>query len=185
MGHLSHLATAAEVLAKFCDIFNPYQGSCGSAGGYGLKTPRRTPSPLKLNINDMRHVLERRSGHGLQSPEDGSGAEGKADAEAAARRAADAQVLADAEKLIAAWNERQARRMPLLFAPTIGAALASRHHFLWVDFPARRTTRDIDLRALDRHREAAVMSLIPSLSCRSRRPNTPSPKSCAVQNQHR
>ena len=46
----------------------------------------------------------------------------KADAEAAARRATDAQVLQDAERLIGAWNERQARRMPLLFAPTIGAA---------------------------------------------------------------
>ena len=45
----------------------------------------------------------------------------KADAEAAARRATDAQVLQDAERLIGAWNERQARRMPLLFAPTIGA----------------------------------------------------------------
>jgi hypothetical protein len=45
----------------------------------------------------------------------------KADAEATARRAANAQVLADAERLIAARNERQAWRMPLLFAPTIGA----------------------------------------------------------------
>ena len=49
----------------------------------------------------------------------------KADAEAADRRAADAQVSVDAEGLVAAWNECQARRMPLLFAPTIGAALAS------------------------------------------------------------
>jgi hypothetical protein len=32
----------------------------------------------------------------------------KADAEAANRRATDAQVLEDAERLIAAWNERQA-----------------------------------------------------------------------------
>jgi hypothetical protein len=55
----------------------------------------------------------------------------KADAEAAARRATDAQVLQDAERLIGAWNERQSRRMPLLFAATIGAALAARHHFLW------------------------------------------------------
>ena len=47
-----------------------------------------------------------------------------ADAEAAAKRATDAQVLEDAERLIAAWNERQAKRMPLLFAPTIGAARA-------------------------------------------------------------
>jgi hypothetical protein len=30
----------------------------------------------------------------------------------------------DAERLIGDWNERQARRMPLLFAPAIGAALA-------------------------------------------------------------
>ena len=80
----------------------------------------------------------------------------KADAEAAARRASDPQVLADAEALISAWNERQARRMPLLFAPTIGAALGARHHFLWVYCPACRTTRDIDLRTLDRHRNAAV-----------------------------
>ena len=97
----------------------------------------------------------------------------KADAEIAARRAADAQVLADAESLIAAWNDRQARRMPLLFAPTIGAALAARHHFLWVYCPACRTTRDIDLRTLDRHRDAAVTSLIPLLSCRLCRPHAP------------
>jgi hypothetical protein len=97
----------------------------------------------------------------------------KADAEASARRAADAQVLADAERLIAAWNERQARRMPLLFAPTIGAALAAQHHFLWVYCPACRTTRDIDLRTLDRHQDAAVTSLIPYLSCRSCRPHAP------------
>jgi hypothetical protein len=48
-------------------------------------------------------------------------ARAKADAEAAARRAADAQVLVDSEALIAAWNERQVGRMLLLFAPTIGA----------------------------------------------------------------
>jgi hypothetical protein len=27
-------------------------------------------------------------------------------------------VLEDAERLIAAWNERQANRMPMLFSPT-------------------------------------------------------------------
>ena len=97
----------------------------------------------------------------------------QADAEAAARRAADTQVRVDAERLITAWNERQARRMPLLFTPTIGAALGSRHHFLWVYCPACRTTRDIDLRTLDCHRDAAVTSLIPSLSCRSCRPHAP------------
>ena len=45
--------------------------------------------------------------------------------EAAARRATDAQVLEDAERLIGAWNERQAKRMPMLFSPTIGAAITA------------------------------------------------------------
>jgi hypothetical protein len=97
----------------------------------------------------------------------------QADAEAAARRAADTQVLVDAEALIAAWNGRQVRRMPLLFAPTIGAALATRYYFLWVYCPACRTMRDIDFRTLDRHRDATVTSLIPSLSCGSSRPHPP------------
>jgi len=47
-----------------------------------------------------------------------------AEKEAAKRRATEARVLEDAERLIAAWNERQAKRMPMLFSPTIGAALA-------------------------------------------------------------
>jgi hypothetical protein len=49
---------------------------------------------------------------------------------AAARRATDAQVLEDAERLIGAWNERQAKRMPMLFSPTIGAAITARYWFL-------------------------------------------------------
>ncbi len=49
----------------------------------------------------------------------------KAEAEAAVRRATDAQVLEDAERLIAAWNERQAKRMPMPFSPTIDAAIAA------------------------------------------------------------
>jgi hypothetical protein len=43
-----------------------------------------------------------------------------AEKEAAARRATEAQVLEDAERLIAAWNERQAKRMPMLFSPLSG-----------------------------------------------------------------
>ena len=95
-----------------------------------------------------------------------------ADKEAAERRATDAQVFGDAERLIAAWNERQAKRMPMLFSPMIGAAVAGRHWYLWVRCPGCRTTNAIDLRTLDRHRDAAVSSLIPWLSCRSCRPNT-------------
>ena len=96
-----------------------------------------------------------------------------AEKEAAERRATDAQVLEDAERLIAAWNDRQAKHMPMLFSPTIGAAITAGYWFLWVRCPACRTTNAIDLRTLDRHRDAAVTSLIPSLSCRSCRPNAP------------
>ena len=97
----------------------------------------------------------------------------KADAEAASRRATEGLVLEDAERLISAWNERQAARMPILFSPTIGAAIASRHWFLWARCPACRCTGDVDLRALDRHPDAAVSSLIPALSCRLCRPHAP------------
>jgi beta-phosphoglucomutase-like phosphatase (HAD superfamily) len=55
-----------------------------------------------------------------------------AEKEAAVRRATDAQVLEDAERLIDAWNERQAKRMPILFSPTIGAAVTAGYWFLWV-----------------------------------------------------
>ena len=41
------------------------------------------------------------------------------------RRATDAHVLEDAEYLITVWNERQAKRIPMLFLPTIGAAIAA------------------------------------------------------------
>lgn len=97
----------------------------------------------------------------------------KAEAMASARRATHAQVLENAERLIAAWNERQARRMPMLFSPTIGAAIASQQWWLWVRCPACRTINSIDLRKLDRHPDAAVSSLIPILSGRSCRPNVP------------
>jgi len=53
----------------------------------------------------------------------------------------------------------QAERMPMLFAPTIGAAIAARHWWLWVRCPACHTTNAIDLRTLDRHPDAAITSL--------------------------
>jgi hypothetical protein len=80
-----------------------------------------------------------------------------AEKEAANRRATDIQVLDDAERLIAAWNERQAKRMPMLFSPTISAHAPR---------PAIRScgcaaltcqmTGAIDLRSLNRHRDAAL-----------------------------
>ena len=53
----------------------------------------------------------------------------------------------------------------MLFSPTIGAAITAPYWFLWVRCPACRTINAIDLRTLDRHRDAAVSSLIPALSC--------------------
>jgi hypothetical protein len=39
--------------------------------------------------------------------------------------------------------------MPMLFSPTIGAAITAGYWFLWVRCPACRTTNAIDLRTLD------------------------------------
>jgi hypothetical protein len=82
-------------------------------------------------------------------------------------------VLEDAERLIATRNQRQAKRMPMLFSPTIGAAITVRYWYLWVRCPACRTINAINLRTLDRHHGAAVTTPIPALSCRSCRPNAP------------
>jgi len=90
-----------------------------------------------------------------------------ANKEAATRRATDAQVLEDAERLIAAWNERQAKRMPMLFSPTIGAAITAGYWFRGCAARLAERSNAIDLRGLDRHPYAAVSSLIPALSCRS------------------
>ena len=59
-----------------------------------------------------------------------------------------------------------------------GAAIASRYWFLWVRCPACRSTSSIDLRKIDRHPDAAVSSLILTLSCRSCRPNAPFASLC-------
>jgi hypothetical protein len=63
-------------------------------------------------------------------------------------------------RLTATWNERQTKRMTMLFSPTIGAAIPAGYWFLWVHCPACRTTNAIDPRTLDRHRDAAVSGLI-------------------------
>ena len=96
-----------------------------------------------------------------------------AEQDAAARRATEKQILEDAGRLVAVWNERQTKRMPMLFSPTIGAAIAAGYWFLWARCPACRTTGDVDLCSLDWHPGAAVTALIPSLSCRSCRPHAP------------
>ena len=110
-----------------------------------MQVPRCFPLVARINEGQNSRLM------GFNRRKMEADRKAKANAEAAARRATDAQMLEDAERLIAAWNDRQARRMPMLFAPTIGAALAARYWFLRVHCPACRTTRAIDLRSLDRH----------------------------------
>src|SRR5690348_15703528 len=62
-----------------------------------------------------------------------------AEKKAAEQRATDPQIVEDAERLIAVWNERQKQQMPMLFSPTISAAIAAGYWFLWVRCPACRT----------------------------------------------
>jgi hypothetical protein len=94
-----------------------------------------------------------------------------AEQEAAARHATEWQILEDADDLITVWNERQSKRMRMLFSPTIGAAITAGFWFLRARCPACRATGDVDLRTLDWHHGAAVITLTPALSCRSCRPN--------------
>jgi hypothetical protein len=96
-----------------------------------------------------------------------------AEQEAAARCATEKQVLEDADHLVAVWNERQTQRMPMLFSPTIGAAITAGYWFPRARCPACRTTGEVDLRALDWHCGAAITALTPALSCRSCLPNAP------------
>jgi len=94
-------------------------------------------------------------------------------------RATDALVLEDAERLIAGWNERQEKRMQMLYSPTIGAAILARYWFLWVRCPACRTINAIDLRTLDRHHDAVVGAILPLM------PAKRSLRRARVADQHR
>jgi hypothetical protein len=80
---------------------------------------------------------------------------------------ADPVVPEEAGRLIAAWNDARARRMPMLFAPTIAAALSARHHFLWVHCPACRAVRDVDLRTLNCNHDSTVTALTSEIACGS------------------
>jgi hypothetical protein len=68
-----------------------------------------------------------------------------AEKEASARRATEKLILEDADHLISVWNERKAKRMPMLFSPTIGAALMAGYWFLRARCPACRVNASLDL----------------------------------------
>ena len=72
------------------------------------------------------------------------------------------KALADAQKIVAIWNARQAGGRELWFYPTIGAAIA-----------AGVPWRSVDLRTLDRRPGTSISSLIPSVPFRWCSPNAP------------
>ena len=89
------------------------------------------------------------------------------------RADAERKALAEAQKIVAIWNARQAAGRALWFYPTIGAAIAAGLPWLSFSCPACGQYAWVDLRTLDRHPGGAISSLIPSLSCRRCSPNAP------------
>ena len=87
-----------------------------------------------------------------------------ADAELAVRRATDAQVLEDAKRLIDAWNERRTKRLPMLFSPTVGAAIVARYWFLWVRCPACCTISAISATKADMRPSFKTFVALPCIS---------------------
>jgi hypothetical protein len=71
-----------------------------------------------------------------------------------------------AEKLVAVWNSRAARKARPSFYPTIETALLAGAPWLAYQCPSCQLIGDVDLRTLDRHPMMAISGLIPSLSCR-------------------
>jgi hypothetical protein len=98
-----------------------------------------------------------------------------AEKEAANRRATDGQVLEDAERLIGAWNERQAKRMPMLFSPT---NRRRHHHWLLVSVGS--------LPGLPDHQRNRLAHARPSPGCGSHEPHSAlscrsMPTECAIR----
>jgi hypothetical protein len=97
-----------------------------------------------------------------------------AEAAAKAKRAeVERKAVADAQKIVAIWNARQAGGRELWFYPTIGAAIKAGLPWLSFSCAACGQVGSVDLRTLDRHPGASISSLIPSVSCRRCSPNAP------------
>jgi hypothetical protein len=83
------------------------------------------------------------------------------------------KAIAEAHKIVAIWNARQAGGRALWFYPTIGAAIAAGLPWLTLSCPGCGQSASVNLRTLDRHPGGAISALIPSLSCRRCSPNAP------------
>jgi hypothetical protein len=71
-----------------------------------------------------------------------------------------------AQKLVAIWNSRAARKARPSFYPTMETAILAGTPWLAYQCPACQLIGDVDLRTLDRHPIMPISGLIPSLSCR-------------------
>ena len=91
----------------------------------------------------------------------------------AKRSEAERNTIADAQKIVAIWNARQAGGRGLWFYSTIGAVVAAGLPWLSFSYPACGQFGSVDLRTLDRHPGASISSLIPSASYRRCSPNAP------------
>jgi hypothetical protein len=69
----------------------------------------------------------------------------------AKRVEAERKAIAEAERIVAIWNARQAGGRGLWFYPTIGAAIAVGLPWLTLSCPACGQFGLVDLRTLDRH----------------------------------
>jgi hypothetical protein len=68
----------------------------------------------------------------------------EAEKEAAARRATERQILGDATTWLPYGMSARPNGMPMLFSPTIGAAITDGYRFLRARCSACRTTGDVD-----------------------------------------
>jgi hypothetical protein len=74
---------------------------------------------------------------------------------------------------IEGWNARLAAGSPVMFSPTMRAAMIAGYRWLTVSCPGCGMVSDVDLSTVDRHLDASIMSLIPVLSCRTCKPHAP------------
>lgn len=78
-----------------------------------------------------------------------------------------------AKNIVGIWNARQIAGKETWFYPTIGAAITAGCPILRYVCPGCQQLGEKDLRRLDRHKDAAISGLIPSLSCTRCCPNPP------------
>lgn len=86
------------------------------------------------------------------------------------------RAIDDATRLVTEFNIRLARRLPLLFTPTIGAALVSGHHWLQVHCAGCNVISDIDLRVVRREPMLPLTDIVHSLSCQRCHGRGPAPR---------